>query len=151
MARPRQFIVQSTVHTSFTVPDLDRVVAFFTDGLGFSVRPGNAPQALMEGVTGVDGAAVRCSIVQCPGHELELFEYVGPTARQHYSPRPCDVGAAHIAFMVDDLDAVIAVAATYCFMPVNQIVAIAPSPTMNLRLVYMRDSAGLTIEFLQKQ
>lgn len=147
----RKFTVQSTIHTSFTVPDLDRVVAFFTDGLGFSARPANAPQKLMEDITGVVGAAVRCVVVQCPGHELELFEYVAPANRPAYSPRPCDVGAAHVAFMVDNLDAAVATAAEYGFKPADKICSVSPAPNFDLRLVYLRDQAGLTIEFLQKQ
>ena len=146
----RKFTVQSTIHTSFTVPDLDRVVAFFTEGLGFTARPANAPQQLMEDITGVEGAAVRCVVVQCPGqHELELFEYVAPAERPAYTPRPCDVGAAHVAFMVDDLDAAIATAADYGFKPADKICAISAAENLDLRLVYLRDAAGLTIEFLQ--
>jgi catechol 2,3-dioxygenase-like lactoylglutathione lyase family enzyme len=146
----RKFTVHSTVHTSFTVPDLDRVVAFFTEGLGFSARVANASQQLMEDITGVRGAAVRCVVVQCPGHALELFEYVAPAERPVYSPRPCDVGAAHVAFMVDDVDAAVAVAADYGFHPAGEICSVTPAPDLNLRLVYVRDQPGLTIEFLQK-
>ena len=34
---PQDFKVISTNHTSFTVSDLDRSVAFFVEGLGFEV------------------------------------------------------------------------------------------------------------------
>lgn len=53
------FTVLSTNHTSFTVSDLDRTVAFFTDALGFELlsKAPRDPHAI-ENITGVKGGDV---------------------------------------------------------------------------------------------
>ncbi len=49
-----QFNVLATNHTSFTVSDLDRTVAFFRDALGFEVtsKAPRDPDAIEEAVKG---------------------------------------------------------------------------------------------------
>ena len=92
-----QFNVLATNHTSFTVSDLDRTVAFFRDALGFEVtsKAPRAPDAI-EQITGVEGAEVMIAYVRGPGHSLELIEYSAPEDRAQVRPRPCDVGFAHV-------------------------------------------------------
>ena len=53
------FNILATNHTSFTVSNLDRTVAFFRDALGFEVTS-KAPRnpALIERITGVEGCRV---------------------------------------------------------------------------------------------
>ncbi|MCB1810876.1 MAG: VOC family protein, partial [Candidatus Competibacteraceae bacterium] len=101
------FRITSTNHTSFTVSDLDRILAFFRDGLGFEVTS-KAPRdpQLIERITGVNNAQVMIAYVRAPGHSLELIEYTAPADRSAVRPRPCDTGFAHIAFNVENLDAV---------------------------------------------
>ena len=103
------FNVLATNHTSFTVSNLDRTVAFFRDALGFDVTS-KAPRnpSLIERITGVEGANVMIAYVRGSGHSLELIEYSGPDDRSSVYPRPCDVGFAHVAYDVDDIDAAIA-------------------------------------------
>jgi glyoxylase I family protein len=147
-------------HISFTVGDLDRTAAFFA-GLGLEVihlQP--ASRAVMEGVTGVDGAEVRVAYVKCAGHQIELFEYVRPDRREAMRPRPCDVGAAHVAFEVDDLKAVVESSARHGFHPVREPIVV-DMETLEpvcaggtpkgpaLMNCYLRDRDGLTIELMQ--
>lgn len=153
--------VIATNHTSFTVTNLDRVSKFFGQALGLQVEyltP--ASSRVMEGVTGVDGADVRLAYVTCPGHFIEIFQYVYPENREVLIPRPCDAGFAHIAFEVDDMTAVIAAATYFLFVPVRAPVLVdmgtldlirpgAHPKGRGMLNCYLRDCDGLTVELMQ--
>ena len=144
------FRITSTNHTSFTVSDLDRILAFFRDGLGFEVTS-KAPRdpQLIERITGVNNAQVMIAYVRAPGHSLELIEYTAPADRSAVLPRPYDTGFAHIAFNVENLDAVIETAMHYQVEPIAPPVAIDAGPNQGRRVVYLRDPDGITIEFIE--
>ena len=145
------FNILGTNHTSFTVSDLDRTVAFFRDALGFDVTS-KAPRdpALIERITGVKGANVMIAYVRGSGHSLELIEYSGPDDRTAVSPKPCDVGFAHIAYDVDDIDAAIAASSSHDVKPIGPVTVIDKGPNQGSRVAYLRDIDGITIEFIEK-
>ncbi|HAG46082.1 MAG TPA: bleomycin resistance protein, partial [Gammaproteobacteria bacterium] len=59
------FKVIATNHTSFTVSDLDRSLAFFRDALGFEVTSkGPRNPSLIQAITGVEGAEVLIAYVR---------------------------------------------------------------------------------------
>src|SRR5438105_3518277 len=97
-------------HTSFTVADLDRSVAFFRDLLGLEllfVR--QVGDDYFGRIVGLPGCAVRAALLRLPGssHHVELFQYLSP-AGAACQPRPCDPGSSHLALLVDDLPAMYA-------------------------------------------
>jgi catechol 2,3-dioxygenase-like lactoylglutathione lyase family enzyme len=145
------FRVLATNHTSFTVSNLDLTLAFFRDALGFEVTS-RAPRdpRLIESITGVAGAEVEIAYVRGPGHDLELIEYRGPADRARVRPRPCDVGFAHVAYDVDDIDAAVAGAARHAFEPVGPPTEIDRGPNRGGRVVYLRDRDGITVELIEK-
>ncbi len=144
------FKVLRTNHTSFTVANLDRSIAFFRDALGFEVTSkGPRDPKVIQQVTGVDGADLMIAFVQGPGHFIELIEYLGPEDRGIIKPRPCDVGFAHIAFDVDDIDAAVQAAEAHDVRPLGQPVAIDQGPNKGGRVAYLRDPDGIAIEFIQ--
>ena len=100
------FTIFRTNHTSFTVSDLDQTIGFFCDGLGFDLlsRAPRDPKIIQQ-VTGVAGAEMEIAFVQGPGHRIELIQYLAPAERGRIESRPCDVGFAHLAYDVDDIDA----------------------------------------------
>ena len=69
--RMPNFNILATNHTSFTVSNLDRTVAFFRDALGFDVTS-KAPRnpSLIERITGVEGVEVMIAYVRGSGHSL---------------------------------------------------------------------------------
>jgi catechol 2,3-dioxygenase-like lactoylglutathione lyase family enzyme len=144
------FKVLNTNHTSFTVSNLERTVAFFRDALRFEVVS-QAPRdpKIISQVTGIEGAQVMIAYVRGPGHYLELIEYLGPENRNRYVPRPCDVGFAHVAFDVDDIDAAIAAAGRYAIQPISDPATIDRGPNAGGKVAYLRDPDGITIEFIQ--
>ncbi|MDH4580747.1 bleomycin resistance protein [Pseudomonas sp. BN415] len=145
------FTISGTHHTSFTVSNLERTLTFFREGLGLS-HSQPSPRCLVHiaGITGVEGADVRVAFVKCPGgHEIELFEYVGPSERSAVLPRPCDVGFAHICFLVDNVDAAVKRAAQFGVKPAGIISNPQSGPAPGARSVYLRDPDGITLELVQ--
>ena len=146
------FKVLATNHTSFTVSDLDRSVAFFRDALGFDVTS-KAPRNpdVVSKVTGIPGTEMIIAYVRGPDHSLELIQYLGPKeGRGRVSSLPCDVGFAHVAFDVDDMDAAVATAAEHGVNVIGEIAVIDQGPNTGGRVAYLRDWDGVTVEFIQK-
>ncbi len=107
------FQIIAADHTGITVRNLEHSLAFWCDVLGFEVshRPHQTGELASE-ITGVPGAEISIAVLKGHGHKIELLEYLAPADRQHLRPRPCDVGSVHIAFVVDDLDAVLSAIAS---------------------------------------
>ncbi|MBP2496146.1 hypothetical protein ABID82_004462 [Methylobacterium sp. PvP062] len=64
-------------------------------------------------MTGAEGAQVRMAVVALAGQTIELLEYRGARARPAAPPAPFDPGFAHLALIVNDLDAVLSRIAGY--------------------------------------
>jgi catechol 2,3-dioxygenase-like lactoylglutathione lyase family enzyme len=145
------FRVLATNHTSFTVSDLDRTLGFFRDALGFEVtsRAPRDPRAIRS-ITGVEGGDVVVAYVRGPGHSLELIEYLGPPERGRVESRPCDVGFAHVAYDVDDIDAAIDASRPHGFAPIGAPTVIDQGPNRGNRIAYLRDPDGITVEFIEQ-
>ena len=137
-------------HTSFTVTDLDRPIAFFTEQLGFELKS-RAPrgQKLIERLTSIPDARINVAFLVGHGHTMELIEYVGPAAKGTFLPPTCDAGASHVALNVNDMDAAVAASAAYGFEPMGEIIAIDAGPNEGRRVVYLRSPDGVTLEFLE--
>src|SRR5438874_9766516 len=109
-SRTTAFRILATDHTGITVTNLERSLAFWQNVLGFELsHRAHHTGDLASEVTGVPGAEISIAVLKAPGHKIELLEYHAPADRKRYDPRPCDVGSVHIAFTVDDMDAVISV------------------------------------------
>ena len=145
------FKVIATNHTSFTVSDIDRSLAFFRDALGFEVTSkGPRSPSLIQAITGVEGAEVLIAYVRGPGHSIELIEYIKPETRNSVRPQPCDTGFSHIAYDVDDIDAAIKAARDHSVEPIGPVVAIDQGPNRGSRVADLREPDGITSEFIEK-
>jgi catechol 2,3-dioxygenase-like lactoylglutathione lyase family enzyme len=150
-ARADAFRIKSVDHTGFTVSSLEDSLAFWVDVLGFrhlytwTFETG----PFIEQVVGVPGAAVRVAMVEGPGHMIELLEYTSPDDRQTYKPRSCDVGSVHVAFYVENIDALLARVARVGWLPLGKTQTVESGEREGLRLIYLRDPDGVTIEFLE--
>lgn len=144
--------ITATNHTSFTVADLDRSVALFRDGLGFELtsRAGRDP-ASIQTITGVAGAEVEIAYLRRPDHVVELIEYRGPADRMTVEARPCDVGFAHIAFDVRDIERVIAHLSQFGATPISPpYVNKTGGPNAGVRVSYLRTLDKITIELIER-
>ena len=149
--KPAQFQIRSVDHTGITVSNLERALVFWRDVLGFELshRP-HQSGALPSEITGVPGAEISIAVLKGYGHKIELLEYLAPPARQHFRPRPCDVGSVHVAFVVDDLDAILDAIAASGWKAGGRPQTLAAGPNAGKRVVYVRDPDGTTIEFMQE-
>ena len=146
------FRINRIDHTGFTVSSLDDSLKFWVDGMGFkhlyTWTFENGP--FIEEVVGVPGAAMRLAMVEGPGHMIELIEYTSPDDRQTYKPRSSDVGSVHLAFYVENMDALLARIASFGWLPVGKIQTVETGERKGLRLIYVRGPDGVTLEFLQR-
>jgi catechol 2,3-dioxygenase-like lactoylglutathione lyase family enzyme len=144
------FRVLGTNHTSFTVSSLDRSVGFFRDCLKFELVS-RAPRdpAVVQKITGVEGADMEIAFLKGPGHTVELIEYKAPASKGKVEARPCDTGFAHLALNVDDADAAVAEAALYQVKAISAPVPINAGPNKGRKVVYLRDWDGVTFEFIE--
>ena len=144
------FRVLATNHTSFTVSDLDRSIAFFSEVLGFEmVNRALRDPKLISSITGVPGADIEVAYIQGPGHRLELIQYHGPSERSQVDSRPCDSGFAHVAYDVDNVDVAVAASAPHQVLPIGEVTVIDKGPNAGRKVVYLRDPDGVTIEYIE--
>ena len=98
-------------HTGFVVKDLDTSLSFYRDALGLDVvREADVSDEGLSKVVGYQDARLKVAMVKgTDGHLLELIQYVNPPVipRQPEELFERSVsGASHLAFVVDDIDAV---------------------------------------------
>jgi len=95
-------------HVGITVKDLDASIRFYHDvlGLEFSNEPSpwfDAPE--LGPAVGVPGAALRQVSLRLGDTMLELLEYKSPPSETTTPLLSNNVGASHVAFLVDDIEA----------------------------------------------
>ena len=104
----------------------------------------------IEQLVGVPGAGMRLAMVEGPGHMIELLEYTSPDDRQIFKPRSSDVGSVHLAFYVENIDALLARLASVGWLTVGEVQTVESGERQGLRLIYVRGPDGITLEFLQR-
>lgn len=139
-------------HTGFTVSSLDVSLKFWVDVIGFRLVTKNhyPPSEFLDNVVGVPGAELTLAMVEAPGgHLIELLEYSAPDHREVFRPRSCDVGSVHLAFLVEDIDALLSRVEEAGWQRLGQPQTVQGTRRDGLRIAYARGPDGVTIEFLQ--
>lgn len=97
--------LRSADHIGFVVPDLDEAVSFFVQMLGAREVFRIAPISGLTSKVGVDPrASVKGVMLRFgPVTNVELLEYDAPDQTRE-PPLVSDVGAAHLAVFVDDVE-----------------------------------------------
>jgi catechol 2,3-dioxygenase-like lactoylglutathione lyase family enzyme len=139
-------------HAGYTVSDLDRSVAFYRDVLGCEVIATQEKQGgYLAAIVGYPDAHVRMAHLRVPGggHVIELFQYLAPDgARADVEPH--NVGASHLCFLVDDLQAVYE---ELVAQGVNSFVSPPVEVDTGINTggfgVYLKDPDGITVEIFQ--
>ncbi len=100
-------MIRGIHHVALNTANLDRMLAFYRDVIGFEVVAEAAwrgdPQ--IDAVVGLKGSAARQLMLRSGNAYLELFEYSAPAARAADPLRPCDRGYTHLCLDVVDIDA----------------------------------------------
>jgi len=146
-------MIRGTEHFSFTVGNIETALQFFHGLLGLDVTPvADVESREVQQIVGIPGARLRLSIVHPPGGaKIELIEYVRPRGAAIDS-RPCNAGAAHIAFTVDDIEKTCRELTSKGIRIVNPPVW-APGNDGKGRwgVCYIKGPDDITIELIEKQ
>ena len=149
-------MLTSVYHTSWTVSDLDRSIAFYRDLIGFElVETKHRIGAFIEEVVGFDGAELKIATLKIPGaplpesgHHLELIQYVAPAGKR-LDLQTCNVGAAHLAVGTDSIHEDYARLSREGVTFVSPPVRVPSGSNANSYACYLRDPDGFTIELVQ--
>jgi len=135
-------------HVSLTTHNLDRMVRFYCDVLGFEValRAEWQDSELMDRMIGLQGSAARVAILKTGNSYLEIFEYQSPVARSDdHSRAPNRAGYTHICLDVSDAEA------EYQRLLATGMKFTCPPPRFEIgvQATYGHDPDGNIIEFQQ--
>lgn len=138
-------------HVGIQVADLERSIAFYRDLLGFELLFRWNPQLdYVRTVTGYPDADIHAAVLAFPGDTgvtLEILEY-RDVEKTPVDTRTANPGTAHIAVVVDDLDAL------YADLTAKQVRSVSPpvtptaGPNAGGRLVYLIDPDGIRVELI---
>ena len=139
------------VHVGVQVSDLERSVTWYRDVIGLEVTARFVrDEAYLGVVTGYPGVVLAIALLRerRSGIELELVEYRNAD-RLAIDPATANPGTGHVAFEVDDVDAVHARARAAGTGSVNDPVTPTAGRWQGGRSVYLLDPDGYRVEVLQ--
>lgn len=147
----RMNTIKGVHHTCITVSDLERSIQFYRDLLGLELvmtEESERSQDDRSKALGVAGAKVKLALLRAGNARVELIQYVTSTGRPH-DRKVNDTGAMHIAFQVDDIDAVyqrmVERGVVFTSLPVT----IPAGPMKGWRWTYFFDPDGVSLEIIQ--
>lgn len=147
-------------HISWTVADLDPVVAFYCDVIGatelFRMGPLDAADMPLDGAgrdwmathVGVPGAKLTLVMLKLTATvNFQLVQYDKPDDRRPDLPRSCDAGGHHLGLRVADVDTAVAYLAAHgC--TVMETIAVDAGPLAGKKNVYVLDPFGHQLEIV---
>ncbi len=99
-------MIRGIHHTGINVRDMDRMLRFYTEGLGF-VPVGEAfawaDSPVLDHIVDVPGSRARGIMLRAGGCYVELFQYSAPDAQSSRPLRPYDHGYTHLCIDVTDI------------------------------------------------
>ncbi len=145
-------------HVNIVVADIERAARFYGEVLGLSRGFEKALEgAWIERVTGVKGAQALCVFMEMPPSDdpfdqptrIELLQFLAPDGGVwSQNSRPTTQGIRHIAFTVEDLDALIEKLRAWNVKIVSEPVEVpfAVGSLGRKRLFYFYDPEGNLLE-----
>lgn len=136
-------------HVGIVVNDLPAAKAFFL-GLGFELQgEGETEGAWLDTIVGLTGVRTAVAMLQTPGGQakIELIKFYTPSDENGVQPQPANtLGIRHIAFIVEDIEAVVArlkEKGAEVFSEIQQYEDI-------YKLIYIRGPEGIILELAQE-
>src|SRR6185437_14895896 len=144
--------VRAQSHVGITVHDLDRSVRFYHDLIGLEIVTEPSPwfegPELGRGV-GVPGAALRQVCLRLGDTMLELLEYREPPSDTERPLASHCLGASHVAFQVDDIQAAKAELEDHGVPFFSDINVVDEGVLAGWRWVYFADPDGYPLELVE--
>lgn len=141
--------LQRMDHVGIVVDDLAGAIAFF-EALGLELRGESQLEGdVVDRIVGLQGVRTEVAFMRTPdGHaRLELIRFQAPVAGSEDSHAPANTpGIRHIAFLVEDIDGVLAKLRARGAELVGGLERYEDS----FRLCYIRGPAGIIIELAEK-
>lgn len=139
-------------HTAITVANLDRAIDFYCGVLGLELAHEPTDQfsgPFVEQALRVPGANLRIAVVRAGADLIELLEYAAPPSPVE-RPLPGNaVGAAHLAFLVDDIEAKKAELEAKGVQFFADIATNEAGALAGWRWVYFSDPDGVVLELIE--
>lgn len=139
-------------HVGITVKDLDASIRFYHDVLGLPFDSEPSPwfdNPELGPAVGVPGAALRQVCLHAGNTILELLEYRSPPSATS-NPLPSnDVGASHVAFLVDDVHAKKAELEAQGVRFLSDVNVVDEGTLSGWRWVYFVDPDGYPLELVE--
>jgi glyoxylase I family protein len=136
-------------HTSFTVSNMERSIAFYRDILGLKVTWDSAAEGMQfkgeaaDNVTNCPGTELRIVFLSCGDGRLELVEYT-PTGKQLLDNKASDTGSSHVCFKTENIQEL------YEKLSANKVrLHCAPQNLDTAQVMYFRDPDGIILEAAQ--
>ena len=137
-------------HTSFTVSDALAIAGWYCETLDFTILSDETrPQDYSEKVTGIKGADLRIVYIRGGEYNIELVEYVGAPGVK-IDTATNNVGSAHIAYNVNDLNGMYESLAPKGVKFVSEPVPVTQGPNTGGFVVYLEDPDGNTLELIER-
>jgi glyoxylase I family protein len=99
-------MIRGVHHVAIHTPDIDRLVAFYRDVVGFEVVESSRTEwdnnPYIDQIIGMKGTAAKCVMMRAANVYVEFFEYQRPASRNADRLLPSDHGYTHICLDVDD-------------------------------------------------
>ena len=96
-------------HVAVATGDLDRLIRFYCDQLGFTLLKQGSWEAgsdVVDRIVGLKDSAARTAVLRAGNLYIELFQYVSPPGQPGDPDRPVsDHGYTHFCLDVTDIDA----------------------------------------------
>src|SRR4051812_28047228 len=139
-------------HVGITVKDLDASIRFYHDVLG--LRFSNEPSPWFDSpelgpAVGVPGAALRQVSLALGDTTLELLEYRSPPSGTKKPLPSNDIGASHVAFVVDDIVATKAELEAKGIEFYSDVNVVDEGVLAGWRWVYFEDPDGYPLELVE--
>jgi len=150
-------MILDVLHFSFTVSDIERSIAWYTEVLGLElVHRQRQENEYTQVLVGIPGAVLEVAQFAVPGvpparstHMLELVEYVTPLGERFGELPTNSVGCAHLALMVTDIHERYERMRGLGVAFANPPVAITAGANTGGFACYFRDPDGITLELMQ--
>lgn len=142
-------MILSIDHTSFTVSDMERTIAFYRDVLGMRVFWDSAEAGvaykgpIADKITGCPGTEQRLVFVAIGNSRMEFVQYK-PTGKPLVDNKASDTGSAHICFHTDNIMEL------YHKLVANGArVHCDPQTSGPRKVMYFRDPDGIILEAME--